>query len=131
MFFRWKRINYFYRLFHIATNNIDNILDRYFTKKINISATPTRTQRPDVEITEEEAINASLIKRVDFGNEEDDNGVQVAINKFEEIKESYRNLLGVNPCLIIQISNEERGEEELREIYNQRYKNKKKKDWYD
>lgn len=101
---------------HIATNNIDNILDRYFTKKINISATPTRTQRPDVEITEEEAINASLIKRVEFGNEEDDNGVQVAINKFEEIKESYRNLLGVNPCLIIQISNEERGEEELKEI---------------
>lgn len=101
---------------HIATNNIDNILDRYFTKKINISATPKRDQIPNVIITEEEAISASLIKRVEFGNDEEDYGVEVAINKFEEIKKDYRNLLGVNPCLIIQISNKEKGDAELQEI---------------
>ena len=98
---------------HIQTNNLDNLSNKYFAKVYNFSATPklTRRQIPDVEISSDEAVNAKLIKYVIY-NEEDEN-VEVAINKFEEIKEKYRNLLGVNPCLIIQISNKDKADDEL------------------
>lgn len=98
---------------HVATNNLDNLSDSFFKKIINFSATPklSRGQTPDIEITDEEAINAKLIKRVEFGNEEDT--VEDAINKFELVKEEYRNKLGINPCLIIQISNKNKSDEEL------------------
>ena len=45
---------------HQATNNLDELADLYFTKIINISATPklSREQVPDVEITEDQARNA-------------------------------------------------------------------------
>ena len=68
---------------HIATNNLDSISDTYFDKVINFSATPNlrRGQNPDVEITDDEAVNASLIKRVELGDEEDTIGD--ALNKFE------------------------------------------------
>jgi len=101
---------------HIATNNLDSISDTYFEKIINFSATPNlkRGQNPDVEITDDDAVMAKLIKRVEIGNDEDTVGD--AINKFELIKDSYRNLLGVNPCLIIQISNKDKADFELNNI---------------
>lgn len=100
---------------HVATNNLDTLSNSYFDKTLNFSATPklSRRQVPDVEITDNEAVNAKLIKDVELSEEED---ISVAINKFEEIKEQYRNLLGVNPCLIIQISNQDKADEELNNI---------------
>ena len=81
-----------------------------------MSATPNlrRGQNPDVEITEEEAVNAKLIKHIELGNEEET--VADALSKFEEIKDSYRNMLGVNPCLIIQISNKDKADYELNNL---------------
>lgn len=98
---------------HQATNNLDSLSQSFFEKIINFSATPNlkRGQNPDVQITDEAAVNANLIKRIELGNETDT--VEDAIKKFEEIKVDYRNLLGVNPCLIIQISNKDKAEEEL------------------
>lgn len=100
---------------HVATNNLDTLSTSYFDKTLNFSATPklSRRQVPDVEITDNEAVNAKLIKYVELSEEED---ISIAINKFEEIKEQYRNLLGVNPCLIIQISNKDKADEELNNI---------------
>ncbi len=100
---------------HIATSNLDNI-SSYFEKIINFSATPKlkRGQIPDVEITDDEAVEAQLIKRIELGDENDD--VEVAINKFREIKKEYRNNLYINPCLIIQISNKEIAERELNKL---------------
>lgn len=100
---------------HIKTNNLDSLSDDYFEKILNFSATPKRGQKPDVEITDEEAVNSKLIKHIEMGNEEDTVGD--AICKFEEIKEQYRNLLGVNPCLIIQISNKDKADSELETIF--------------
>ena len=98
---------------HQATNNLDSLSESFFEKIINISATPklSRGQNPDVQITDDEAVNANLIKRIEFGDEND--SVEDAIKKFEEIKVAYRNLLGVNPCLIIQISNKEKADDEI------------------
>lgn len=99
---------------HIKTTNLDSISKDYFTKIINFSATPNlnRGQTPDVEIKEDEAVQAKLIKYVEYGN--DDDSVVDALNKFQEIKSQYRNLLHVNPCLIIQISNKDKADEELK-----------------
>ena len=101
---------------HVATNNLDNLSNTYFTKIINFSATPklSRGQNPDVEITDDEAMQAKLIKRIELGD--DSATVADAIEKYESIKESYRNLLGVNPCLIIQISNKEKADFEWNNI---------------
>ena len=101
---------------HIATNNLDTLSDSIFTKVLNFSATPNlkRGQNPDVEITDEEAVNAKLIKHIELGDDEE--SVADAICKFEEIKDDYRNLLGVNPCLIIQISNKEKADYELNNV---------------
>jgi type III restriction enzyme len=108
---------------HIATNNLDNLSDKFFAKIYNFSATPklSRGQHPDVEIKNEDAVNAKLIKDIELNkndNGEEDMNLPVgyAINKFEKIKEKYRDLLGINPCLIIQISNKHRAEEEIAEI---------------
>lgn len=97
---------------HIATNNLDNLSANFFAKVLNFSATPKlkKGQRADVEITDAEAENARLIKHIELGD--DEATVADAINKFEEIKENYRNLLGVNPCLIIQISNKDKADYE-------------------
>lgn len=103
---------------HIATKNLDAIAPIYFEATINFSATPklSRGQYPDVEITDEEAERCKLIKAVVWGNESDT--VRDALLKFQEIKKDYRNLLNVNPCLIIQISNKEKADEELnKEIF--------------
>lgn len=98
---------------HIATNNLDNIPENYISRIIDVSATPklSRGQYPDVELSNEEAMQAKLIKTVEWG--EDDAKLDDAIAKFESVKEEYRNLLGVNPCLIIQISNKDKADEEL------------------
>ena len=98
---------------HIATNNLDDIPENYISRIIDVSATPklSRGQYPDVEIGNEEAMQAKLIKTVEWG--EDDAKLDDAIAKFEGVKEEYRNLLGVNPCLIIQISNKDKADEEL------------------
>ena len=98
---------------HIATSNLDAIASTWFDITINFSATPklSRGQYPDVEITDREAEQCGLIKHVVWNNEE--GTVSDAIEQFKKIKSDYRNLLGVNPCLIIQISNKVKADEEL------------------
>lgn len=101
---------------HVATSNLDTLSNAYFTKTINFSATPNleRGQTPDIEIKNDDAVAAKLIKNIELG--EDTDTVADAINKFESIKAQYRNLLGVNPCLIIQISNKNKADYELNNI---------------
>ncbi len=101
---------------HQATNNLDEISAAYFARTFNFSATPnlSRGQMPDVQISDEEAVAAKLIKDVDL-IEDEDATVDDAIEKFLEIKPQYRNLLEVNPCLIIQISNKDKADEEWKE----------------
>lgn len=98
---------------HVATNKLDDQSEMFFSKVLNFSATPNRKrgQVPDVEITEDEAEEACLIKDVKF---EDDPTIPVdtAIDKLLEIKADYSNLLNTNPCLIIQISNREKAQQE-------------------
>lgn len=96
---------------HQATNNLDAISADFFERIFNFSATPKlrRGQVSDVQITDDEAVRAKLIKNVVFGD--DDDTVEDAIIKFEEIKRQYISL-GVNPCLIIQISNKDKAEDE-------------------
>lgn len=98
---------------HQDTKNLNSIAKDYFAKIINFSATPDikKKQIPDVEITEEDAVQSKLIKQVKIVEEEYD--VEDALKKLEEIKEDYTNLLGVNPCLIIQISNKNKAIDEL------------------
>ena len=101
---------------HQATNNLDAISNKYFDKILNFSATPNlkRGQAPDVQITDEEAVQAKLIKQVEFCDDTDT--VEDAICKFEEIQTQYTSL-SVNPCLIIQISNKDKAEEEWQQIH--------------
>lgn len=107
---------------HIATNNLDE-LKTFFTKIINISATPKK--EPDVEISEQDAINASLIKRVqycssvDYGDDEFSvDSIQytellTSLDSLKKCKKDYLDKSNINPCLIIQISNKELGEEQF------------------
>lgn len=113
---------------HIATTNLDE-LNFYFTKIINFSATPklSRLQNPDVEITNLEAESTKLIKSVEIGDEED--SLENALEKFEEIKKNYINELKVNPCLIIQISNKDKAEEELKNNIFPSLKNHQELKW--
>lgn len=101
---------------HIATSNLDSLKDRYFTKVINFSATPklSKGQRPDVEMKEEDAIQTHLIKRVEYQDEGE--SLDNALTKFEKIKVRYHKLLGINPCMIVQISNKEKADDELKDI---------------
>lgn len=98
---------------HIATSNLDE-LKEYFEQIINFSATPklSRKQEPDVEISNTDAENVKLIKSVEQCNETD--SLNTALEKFEEIRKHYINLLEVSPCFIIQISNKDKAEEELK-----------------
>lgn len=97
---------------HVATTNLDNERE-YWSRIFNFSATPRlgRGQTPDVEMTDEEAQDARLIKEVVL-NEDINATVEDALDKFIEIKSQYDNLLNVHPCLIIQISNKDKAEEE-------------------
>lgn len=95
---------------HIASNNLD-YLKYYFDKVLNLSATPN--SKFDVEISELDAVNNKLIKDVEFHEEElEDFGIQ----KFLKIRNEYKKYLNINPCLIIQISNKDKGEEEWNKI---------------
>lgn len=102
---------------HIATTNLDLSLS-FFTKTFYFSATPklSRGQYPDVFVKDDEAENVHLIKSIEWGDQED--SLEKAILKYKEIKEDYNNKLGVNPCLIIQISNKNKENEELAKIYD-------------
>ncbi|MDR3111919.1 MAG: DEAD/DEAH box helicase family protein [Elusimicrobiota bacterium] len=98
---------------HIATKNLDDLIEN-FEKIINFSATPklSRGQLPDVQVSEVDAVNAKLIKTIEWGEENDT--IEYAINKFQIVKNAYRDKLNINPCMIIQISNKEKAEEELK-----------------
>ena len=101
---------------HQDTNKLDEFND-YFTEIFNFSATPdikNKKQFPNVVITNDEAENAKLIKKVVKGNDSD--GLEEAIKVYKNIKRDYIEKLGVNPCLIVQISNKEKGESEIKEI---------------
>lgn len=97
---------------HIETNNLDNLTSTYFDKVINMSATPklSRGQIPDVEISDKEAVRCALIKDVEVGLEGED--LESVLEKFKEIKKQYIDLLNVKPCLIIQVSNKDKAQEE-------------------
>lgn len=99
---------------HQLTSNLDEISESFFRKVINFSATPNRNrgQIPDVQITDQEAEDACLIKKVEFGSLNDT--VEDAINKYKEVKQQYISL-NVEPCLIIQISNKGKAEQEWNE----------------
>ena len=107
---------------HIATKNLDELND-YFSVIINFSATPklSRGQLPDVEISNNDAVKAKLIKTIEHSDnvesldsiEKKNKNLDAALDKFEEIKQHYNNKLAVNPCFIIQISNKDKAEEEL------------------
>ncbi len=111
-----KRIIWIKDECHIATKNLDGLADKYFSKTINFSATPklSRGQRPDVEITDEEAEKCGLIKKVVWGDENLD--FASTVDFFKSIRSEYRDLLGVNPCLIVQISNKDKADEEVNNV---------------
>ena len=110
---------------HVATNNLDE-LKSFFTKIINISATPKK--KPDVEISEQDAVNACLIKRVQYCSSADygDDDFSVdslqykellkALDYLKECKKDYLEKSNINPCLIIQISNKDLGERQFNVI---------------
>ena len=101
---------------HQATNNLDTLSSKYFTKIFNFSATPKlqRKQEIDVMISDEEAQNVGLIKRVEWGKDND--SFSDAIRQFKKIKDSYNKHLNVHPCMIVQISNKNKAEEEWNNI---------------
>lgn len=96
---------------HQATNNLDELSPTFFTKILNFSATPNlrRGQSPDVQITDDEAEQVKLIKHVEQGADTDT--IEDAVCKFMEIQQQYTSL-AVNPCMIIQISNKDKAEQE-------------------
>lgn len=110
---------------HVATNNLDE-LKSFFTKIINISATPKK--KPDVEISEQDAVNACLIKCVQYCSSADygDDDFSVdslqykellkALDYLKECKKDYLEKSNINPCLIIQISNKDLGEKQFNVI---------------
>ena len=110
---------------HVATNNLDE-LKSFFTKIINISATPKK--KPDVEISEQDAVNVCLIKRVQYCSSADygDDDFSVdslqykellkALDYLKECKKDYLEKSNINPCLIIQISNKDLGEKQFNVI---------------
>ena len=110
-----KRIYWIKDECHQETKNLKDY-SKYFSKIFYFSATPSleKNQIPNVEISSDEAIQAKLIKKIIKGNEYD--SFDTALDKYEEIKEDYNNKLGVNPCLIVQISNEDKGLKEIKEI---------------
>lgn len=102
---------------HITTNNLDDLIKPFFHKVINFSATPklSRGQVPDVEITEQQAEKCNLIKKVIYGDEVDN--VDKAFNKLLEVKQKYiDDDFNMQPCLIIQISNQDKALEEISEL---------------
>ena len=99
---------------HRLTSNLDDEnTKKYFARTFNFSATPklSRGQKPDVEMTDDEAMAAHLIKRLELY--EDPNAtIDEALGLLVKKRAKYKNLLGPNPCLIIQISNKDKADEE-------------------
>lgn len=100
---------------HDATNKLD-AENEYFSKILNCSATPFGNGKrkmgvPDVEITDAEAVQAKLIKEVTYHPESET--IKDALEEYRHIKREYQKELGINPCLIIQVSNKGKVEEEL------------------
>lgn len=103
---------------HQATNNLDE-LDKergFFSKVLNISATPKKEQIPSVKIEEAEAVSVNLIKDVEW-HEYEDKDIEDILAEFERVKKKYiDNEIGVRPCLIIQISNQNKAESEIEKL---------------
>jgi len=112
---------------HRETKNLNN-LKGYFKKWFNFSATPKieRGQDPDVEITVQDAVEARLIKSLIL-NDPPHATVSDAIDRFRHIKAEYQKHhitdygpngteRGVNPCLLIQISNKHKADQEIEDI---------------
>lgn len=97
---------------HQATNNLDE-KKKYFSRTFNFSATPARPF--DVEITDDEAVQAKLIKSV---KEEKDLSfcLDDALDELLEKRDDYIRLLGVRPCMIVQISNDRKANYEFDNI---------------
>ena len=106
---------------HQATKNLDELKEKgNFWKILNLSATPNVTQIT-CEITNKEAVDAKLIKKIESSKSEN---IHEAFDKLKEIKEEYNNGLHINPCLIIQISNKDNGQaefEKIKKILNDEY----------
>lgn len=106
---------------HQATKNLDELKEKgIFWKILNLSATPNVTQIT-CEITNKEAVDAKLIKKIESSKSEN---IHEAFDKLKEIKEEYNNGLHINPCLIIQISNKDNGQaefEKIKKILNDEY----------
>ncbi|PPE05089.1 type III restriction protein res subunit [Entomoplasma ellychniae] len=101
---------------HIETTNLSK-LNHFFDKILNISATPQTTKfLIDVEISEYDAERFGLIKQVkEMGN----GGIEefeLAIKHFISVKEKYIKTFNINPCMIVQISNEDKGSYEWKTI---------------
>ncbi len=97
---------------HVATNNLDEKA-KYFSRIFNFSATAPKPY--DVEITEAEAVSAKLIKEV---KPEIDPSftLDAALDEFLNIRDKYQRLLNTHPCMIIQISNAKKAEEQMQKI---------------
>lgn len=102
---------------HIQKKRLD-IDSSFFSKIFNFSATPDLSKNkkliPDVEITETDAINTKLIKEVQWCSETD--SLADALDKYLSIEDQYENLLGIRPCMIIEVSNSLKGANEWEEI---------------
>ncbi len=100
---------------HIATNKLGELEQgEYFSQILHFSATP-KNDKFDVEIQESAAVEAGLIKSVEWcGDSEKDLAEELAeaLEEFKELREVYEKQ-GINPCCIVQISNEGKAEEEL------------------
>lgn len=109
---------------HIATRSLDEQFQAFMEKEIAFSATPklARGQEPDVVMEDTEAVQARLIKAVQVHDPEEP--VTSALDRLKALQEPYRCLLGMNPCLIIQISNKTEGAEQwdsLRKLLSEQY----------
>lgn len=108
---------------HIATKNLDE-LQPYFSKVINISATPK--EKAQVEISETDAVSVNLIKSVEFkGSTYKEDNFTVGSLQYKELKDALDKLLSLKteytkfnlkPCLIIQLSNSMQGVDQLNVI---------------
>lgn len=103
---------------HQATNNLDK-LSSFFSKTVNFSATPKQT--PDVALDARQAEECCLIKALTGPWE---GSLEEALDELERVKKRYARQAEtdpnfgkpVRPCLIVQISNKDKAEEELEEV---------------
>ncbi len=99
---------------HQDTNNLNELKDEFFTCCFNLSATPKNKEEINCEITDEEAVNVNLIKRVEYDeNERDFNKI---LNRFRELRKIYAKWVNFKPLLIVQISNKSKGKEEFEKL---------------